>query len=305
MIITVTCNPSIDYIVSVKDFSVGALNRTTDERILPGGKGINVSIVLQNLGVNTLAYGFCAGHTGELLCSLLTEMHVPADFIRLDEGFTRINVKLRSGKETEINGCGPNVSPRAFDLLLERLQTATPKDIVVLSGSLARNMPETTYRDIMRALNRKGVKMVVDASGNTLRDVLEEHPFLIKPNKAELSGIMGKPLGTLDDIVSSAKEVHQMGAENVLVSLGPDGAVLVDADNTVRYANAPDGVVVNTIGAGDSMVAGFLAEMLATGNPEKALKLGLCAGSASACSEFMATKQQILALLPKVKAKIF
>ncbi|MFA6891764.1 MAG: 1-phosphofructokinase [Sphaerochaetaceae bacterium] len=303
MIITVTCNPSIDYIVSVKEFGTRRLNRATDERILPGGKGINVSIVLHNLGLDTVAYGFCAGETGDLLLSLLKKVQVPTDFIHLDSGFTRINVKLRSSGETEINGKGPSVSQGAFDALLSKLQNVTASDIVVLSGSLASGMPEVTYQRILQDLRKINVRVVVDASGNALRDVLPERPFMVKPNKTELGDLFGVTLRSANDTVYYARMIHQMGARNVLVSLGPEGAVLVDEAGETWKANAPEGVVVNTIGAGDSMVAGFLSGLSSTGDAREALRLGLCAGSASAFSEFLATQKEILALLPQVRVE--
>ena len=301
MIYTVTFNPSIDYIVDVDGFEKEKLNRTSGEKILPGGKGINVSIVLNNLGHENAAVGFAAGFTGKELCRIIDEAGITADLILLKEGFTRINVKVRSGAETEINGRGPDINEKFLDKLMRRIALISSGDILVLSGSIPDTIPDTIYADIMACLSEKNVRIVVDATGDLLMNVLKYRPFLIKPNNYELGEIFGIEIKTREEAVPYAMKLKKMGAENVLVSMGGEGSVLVSEDGSAYMSEAPKGEVKNTIGAGDSMVAGFIAGYLETGDYGEALKMGACAGSASAFSEELATREEVENLMETIK----
>ena len=301
MIYTVTFNPSLDYIVTVPHFTCGRVNRTSEERIFPGGKGINVSIVLKNLGVETTALGFFAGFTGEKLKSLMEEKGIKADFIPVAEGMTRINVKLRSGEETEINGQGPAIGEEDIKKLYEKMEELSEGDVLVLAGSIPDVMPKTIYMDIMAHLQEKKLHIAVDATKDLLVNVLQYRPFLIKPNNHELGEIFGVELTQKPEVIRYAKKLQEMGARNVLVSMAGEGAVLAAEDGSVYEAMAPKGNVVNSVGAGDSMVAGFLAGYLQSGDYEKAFYMGLCTGSASAFSEELATKSEVEALISQYK----
>lgn len=301
MIYTLTFNPSLDYIVTVPRFTCGIVNRTTEEVIFPGGKGINVSIVLKNLGFENTALGFLAGFTGDKLKSLVEEKGIHAEFISVKEGMSRINVKLRSEQETEINGQGPAIGETDIQKLYERLEQLKDGDILVMAGSIPDVMPGTMYMDIMKHLRDKKLKIVVDATKDLLVNVLEYHPFLIKPNNHELGEIFGVAIQEKTDVVAYAKKLQAKGARNVLISMAGDGAVLVAEDGTVYESGAPKGKVVNSVGAGDSMVAGFLAGYLEYDSYEKAFQMGVCTGSASAFSEQLATKEEVLALLAQNK----
>lgn len=299
MIYTVTVNPSLDYIVTVRDFTAGIVNRTAKELIYPGGKGINVSIVLQNLGVPNTALGFTAGFTGDEIARLLKEKGVKTDFIRLENGTSRINVKLRSGQETEINGQGPAICSEDIRKLYRKLDALQAGDVLVLAGSIPDVMPESLYMDIMDHLKGKQIRIVVDATRELLVNVLPYGPFLIKPNIHELGEIFGEELTEPEEIIAHAKRLQQMGAQNVLVSMAGDGAVLLTEDGRIFCASAPEGRVVNSVGAGDSMVAGFLSGYLSTGDYREAFMRGVCAGSASAFSEELAEKEEVEALLAR------
>lgn len=297
MIYTLTFNPSLDYIVTVPDFNCGRVNRTSDEIIFPGGKGINVSMVLKNLGFENTALGFLAGFTGAALEKLVEEKGIRAEFISVEKGMTRINVKLRAAEETEINGQGPAIEAADIQKLYQRLEQLSDGDILVMAGSIPDVMPKTIYMDIMKYLQYKKLKIVVDATKDLLVNVLQYHPFLIKPNNHELGEIFRVTIKEKADIVIYAKKLQEMGARNVLVSMAGDGAVLVAEDGSVYQAKAPEGKVVNSVGAGDSMVAGFLAGYLEHGSYDKAFEMGVCTGSASAFSEELATKAQVMELL--------
>ena len=297
MIYTVTLNPSLDYIVSVKNFVPGRVNRTEKEVIFPGGKGINVSIVLHNLGMTSSALGFIAGFTGEEIKKQVQTFHVTEKFIPVAEGMSRINVKLRSNEESEINGKGPNIQSADIELLMHQIDALQDGDVLVLAGSIPDMMPETMYRDIMERLSGKKVMVVVDATRDLLVNVLEYHPFLIKPNNFELGEIFGVELKSKEEVITYAKKLQEKGARNVLVSMAGDGAVMVAEDGTTYESNAPKGQVVNSVGAGDSMVAGFLYGYLTRHSYEKAFYYGLCTGSASAFSENLATKTEVEQLL--------
>ena len=293
MIATVSLNPSLDYIAQVKNFTIGSLNRTEKELILPGGKGTNVSIVLKNLGSPTKAFGFCAGFTGEEFKRLLREEGVDSSFITVKEGMTRINIKIQGEKETEVNGMGPLIAPVEIESLFDQLDLLQPEDILVLAGSIPTTLPSHIYKDIMVRLKDKHIKVVVDTTKERLLHVLPLHPFLIKPNIVELEELFGISIKNEEEIITYAKKLQDMGAVNVLISRGKDGALLIDEHQTIHKAPAVGGKVVNSVGAGDSMVAGFLHGYLMHQEYEEAFKMGLCAGGASACSTYLATKEEI------------
>ncbi len=296
MIYTVTFNPSLDYIVTVDNFTTGRVNRTTTEFMYPGGKGINVSIVLKNLGYDNIALGFEAGFTGEEIIRRISDMGIIHDFIHVDNGLSRINVKIRSDNESEINGQGPAIEADHINKLYQRFDKLKNGDILVLAGSIPTVMPDSMYMDIMKYLKGRNIKIVVDATKDLLVNVLEYKPFLIKPNNHELGEIFRVELKTRDEVVKYAKRLQKMGAVNVLVSMAGEGAVLVAEDGSIFKTPAPKGVVKNSVGAGDSMVAGFIAGYLNSGNYVEAFKMGVCTGSASAFSDKLATKAEVEAL---------
>ena len=293
MVYTITFNPSLDYIVDVDEFNIGSVNRTSAEIIYPGGKGINVSMVLKELQVETKALGFTAGFTGDMLKSLLADKGVDTDFIGLEEGFTRINVKLRSGDETEINGKGPVVSSAAIEKLCEKLKSLKEGDYLVLAGSVPAGMSQGIYLDILDMMAGRGVNMVVDATGDLLLKALKAKPFLVKPNNFELAEIFGVEILTKEDAALYSKKLQEKGAGNVLCSMAGEGAVLVTETGEVITSGVPEGKVKNSVGAGDSMLAGFIAGWMKSGDYKEALKLGICAGSASAFSDALATRYEI------------
>ena len=299
MVYTVTFNPSLDYIVDVKDFKTGIVNRTINEIIYPGGKGINVSIVLKNLGYESTALGFSAGFTGLEIERMLKEKGVNSDLISVKEGLSRINVKLRSNEESEINGQGPAIQPEDIDKLYTQLDKLEDEDILVLAGSIPSVMPSSIYMDIMKFLQGKNIKIVVDATKDLLTNVLPYKPFLIKPNNHELGEIFGVTIESKDDVAKYAKKLQEQGARNVLISMAGDGAVLVTEDGQEFRAEAPKGELKNSVGAGDSMVAGFIYGYLESKNYKNAFKYGVCTGSASAFSEELATKADVEALLDR------
>lgn len=294
MIYTVTFNPSLDYVVGVDKFIEGEVNRTVSEYLLPGGKGINVSTILTNLGLPNIALGYVAGFVGSEIIRQVTALGCNTDFIGLDEGNSRINVKIKAGKESEINGSGPVINSEAIEKLYSKLDLLREGDILVLAGSIPKSLPDTIYKDIMERLNNRSVRIIVDATGKLLVNVLQYKPFLIKPNKSELSEIFETSIESDEQVVQYAKELIKKGAQNVLVSMAAEGAILVCSDETVYHCNAPDGKVVNSVGAGDSMVAGFIAGYVENGDYEHALKMGIASGSASAFSKDLATKQEIM-----------
>lgn len=301
MIYTVTFNPSLDYIVNVDHFKTGVVNRIAKELIFPGGKGINVSMVLQNLGFDTTALGFMAGFTGNEIVRLLDVKGVKSDFIRVEEGNSRINFKLRSDEETEINGQGPKITEGNIKELYDQLDKLQKGDILVLAGSIPDTLPQSMYMDIMKHLEGRGIDIAVDATRKLLMNVLPYGPFLIKPNNHELGEIFGVELKDKDEIITYAKKLQEMGARNVLVSMAGDGAVLVSENGEEYKAESPKGKLVNSVGAGDSMVAGFISGYLETGSYKEALRKGLCTGSASAFSEELATKAEVEELIKTYK----
>ena len=293
MVYTVTFNPSLDYIVDVEDFRLGMTNRTCSEQMMAGGKGINVSIVLQNLGIENTALGFIAGFTGEEIRRQVSQIGICAQFISIPEGISRINLKLRSIDGTEINGMGPTIGQAQLDALYEKLDTLTDQDTLVLAGSIPASMPSSIYSDIMERLQEKGVTFVVDATKQLLLNVLRYKPFLIKPNNHELGELFGVTLSTREAVVPYARRLQERGARNVLISMAGQGAVLVAEDSSVHLTPAPKGTLVNAVGAGDSMVAGFLAGWQEQHDYGHAFRMGVAAGSASAFSRYLATREEV------------
>lgn len=300
MIYTVTFNPALDYVVKVDHFTTGNVNRTVQEEIFYGGKGINVSAVLKELGLPSTALGFVAGFTGDEIEKGVKTLGFQSDFIRVKNGISRINVKLKSEEETEINGMGPVIESEDVERLFEKLDKLETDDILVLSGSIPKSIDDRIYETIMERLDGKGIRIVVDATKDLLLNVLKYHPFLIKPNNHELGEMFGVKLESVEDIVFYAKKLREQGAVNVLISMAGDGAILVTEDDTVHQMGVPKGVVKNSVGAGDSMVAGFLAGYCEKRDYEYALKLGTASGSATAFSEGLAKREDIIRLLEKL-----
>lgn len=296
MIYTVTFNPSLDYIVGTEGFQLGNTNRTVSELMLPGGKGINVSTVLKNLGIESTALGFTAGFTGEEIRRRVSGLGFRSEFIDVGNGFSRINVKMKEFDGTEINGQGPVIGENAVGRLMERLDSLEEGDTLVLAGSIPASMPDSIYSDILARLEGKGVVSIVDATKDLLLNVLKYRPFLIKPNHHELGEIFGVDLERREDVVPYAEKLQEQGAQNVLVSMGGKGAVLLDAEGSVHMLPVPKGTLVNAVGSGDSMVSGFLAGWTEKKDYEHAFRMGISAGSASAFSELLATKEEILDL---------
>lgn len=301
MIYTVTFNPAIDYVVHMEQFRLDAVNRTSAEEVYYGGKGINVSNVLKELGFDSSALGFVAGFTGKAIEEGLKKQGIQTEFIHLDNGMSRINVKIKAGEETEVNGQGPDIGADALEQLMIRLDRLKSGDVLVLAGSIPASMPEDVYERIMKRLDGQGIRIAVDATRNLLVNVLKYHPFLIKPNNYELGEIFGKQLKTDEDIIFYAKKLQEMGAQNVLISMAGDGAILVTDSEEVHKMGVPKGTVQNSVGAGDSMVAGFLAGYLEKGSYADALKMGTAAGSATAFSAGLATKEKIAELLKQIE----
>ena len=293
MIYTVTFNPSLDYTVSMNGFELGKTNRTIGEQMFPGGKGMNVSIVLSNLGFKNTALGFTAGFTGEQIEREVRKMGLLTDFIHIEEGFSRINVKLKDYDGTEINGMGPEIGQIHINELFEKLDRLHADDILVLAGSIPKSLPDSIYSDILDRLQKKEVLFVVDATKDLLLNVLQYKPFLIKTNNYELGEIFDVTLETREDVVPYARKLQEKGARNVLVSMAGQGAVLVDENDMVHMLAAPQGKLVNAVGAGDSMVAGFVAGWTKQQDYDYAFRMGIAAGSASAFSELLATRQEI------------
>ena len=293
MIYTVTLNPSLDYVVDVDDFELGRTNRAVSERLYAGGKGINVSFVLKNLGFESTALGFSAGFTGEEIKKQIQERGITENFITVLNGQSRINIKRRGQQETEINGMGPDIEKEHIQQLLKKLSVLSTGDYLILAGSVPMKINDTIYYDILKTLDKKGIKAVVDTTGDLLLNVLKYHPFLIKPNIHELSELFSTEIKTKEEVVQYGLKLQDMGAQNVIVSMAGDGAVFICENGEIYKSEAPKGVVKNSVGAGDSMVAGFLAGFCETKDFAKAFKMGVCTGSASAFSEDLATKEQV------------
>lgn len=298
MIYTVTLNPSLDYLLTLDSLSLGALNRSTSDHFLAGGKGINVSQVLTALGVPSSAFGFTGGFTGQEVERLLQKTGISTSFISV-EGETRVNVKLRAAEETEVNAAGPIIDALRFEKLKAQVKNLGIHDVLVLSGSIPASLPEDTYEQFARLCSKSGIRFVVDAEGPSLLKTLPYRPFLIKPNHHELAEMVGADIQSLQDAVKHAKTLVHLGAEQVIVSLAGAGAVYV-SDSLSLIANAPEGIVQGSVGAGDSMVAGFLAALEQDEPIEQAFKMSIASGSATAFSDRLCTKQQVESLLPQV-----
>lgn len=297
MIYTVTFNPAIDYVVRLPELKNGEVNRADKEEIFFGGKGINVSVVLKRLGISSKALGFIAGFTGEAIEKGISAEGIDCDFVKLHEGFSRINVKIKSSDETELNGQGPKISEADINELFARLDKLSSGDTLILAGSIPNTLPADIYEKILERLSGRGIRFVVDATKDLLVNVLKYKPFLIKPNNHELGEIFGKKLSTDEEIIDCAEKLQEKGALNVLVSMAGDGSILVDEKGEVHRMGVPKGKVLNSVGAGDSMVAGFTAGCELTGDYSYALKLGTACGSATAFSSGLADKETIDKLL--------
>lgn len=300
MIYTITFNPALDYISQVENFEIGKINRTKMEKILPGGKGLNVSTVLKNLGIDSTALGFIAGFTGDELKTRIENRGIKTDFIKVEKGITRINVKISSKEETALNGNGPEITEKDIDRLLEKIKEIKKEDIVILAGNIPRCINNDIYEIICKTLEKNNVTFIVDATKELLMNVLKYKPFLIKPNKEELEETFKERIETKEDIIIHAKKLQLMGAQNVLISLGGDGAILVTTEEKEYYSKAPKGKVLNTVGAGDSMVAGFIAGYEKSGDFEQAFKMGIATGSASSFSMNLATAEEVANLLKEI-----
>lgn len=300
MIYTVTLNPAIDYVMTLPRFTEGAVNRSSSEEIFFGGKGINVSVILNRLGVPSTALGFTAGFTGQAIEQGVSSQGIATDFIHLPSGSSRINIKLRTTQETEINGQGPSISPHDLEQFFQKLNTIQSNDILVLAGSVPSSLPNDIYSQILSRLSDRGILFAADAAGALLTNVLQYRPFLIKPNHIELGEIFGTEITTTDQAVPYARKLQDQGAKNVLVSMGPQGAVLLDENGEVTKMKAPAGKAVNSVGAGDSMLAGFIAGYLSRHDCFYALALATAAGTATALSEGLADKELIYRLLEEV-----
>lgn len=300
MIYTLTVNPAIDYVIHVDDLKPGEVNRSSSEQIFFGGKGINVSFVLNTLGIESTALGFIAGFTGDEIERRLKELDIKTDFVKLEHGNTRINVKLKADKETDINGQGPSISDDKLEEFFKKTDKLKKGDLLVIAGSVPNTLPKDIYQQIMSRLYENGIGFVVDATGDLLKKALQYKPFLIKPNSIELGEIVGRELKDTDDIVAAAKQMQSLGAKNVLVSMAADGAVLITENGDVHKIGTVSGKVKNSVGAGDSMVAGFLAGYMQNGDYEYALKLGTAAGGATAFSDGLAEKELIYDLIKQL-----
>ena len=296
MVYTVTFNPAIDYVVHTGEMKLGATNRSEREEMYFGGKGINVSIVLRELGIDSKALGFTAGFTGEAIERGLADMGIDTDFVRLATGNSRINVKIKASEETELNGQGPDIDDKAIATLFEKLDKLSSGDTLVLAGSIPASLPSDIYERILERLSGRDIRTVVDATKDLLLNVLKYKPFLIKPNNHELGEMFGVTLNSDEEIETYARKLQEMGAVNVLISMAGDGAMLIDEYGKMHRCGVCKGVVKNSVGAGDSMVAGFTAGVI-NGDYEYALKLGTAAGGATAFSDGLATNKEITELL--------
>lgn len=298
MIYTVTLNPSIDYLVEVENFQMGSVNRTTNDRKFPGGKGINVSRVLKRIGNDTTAFGFIGGQTGEFVKTFLNQEEIMTDFTEAS-GDTRINIKLKTGIETEINSQGPDISIESYQQLVKKMDDLKAEDLLVLSGSIPASLPKDVYSELTKKCSEKGIKVVVDTSGKELLNVVPYQPFLVKPNHHELAELFSTEINHVDDACKYGMKLVEMGAQHVIVSMAGDGAVLC-TNNKAYSANVPKGNVVNSVGAGDSMVAGFIGSYETTKNILSAFHYSLAAGSATAFSADLCSLDAIEELLPQI-----
>ena len=301
MIYTVTLNPSIDYVIKVDKLTTGNINRVNEEHVYPGGKGINVTRILKSLDNDNIALGFVSGFTGDYIINSLQELNLKSDFIKVKEGFTRINVKVKSEEETEINGQGPKISEEELNQFYKVIDKLVDGDILILSGSIPSCLDERLYESIMKKVEDRDIKVIVDATKNLLLNVLKYKPFLIKPNNHELAEMFNVELNSTEDVVFYARKLKEMGAQNVLISMGKDGALLITENDEVFASSVAKGEVINSVGAGDSMVAGFIAGYLKSNSYEEALRLGAASGGATAFSSDLATREFIDKLVDEIK----
>ncbi len=299
MVYTVTFNPAVDYVVHTKEMQVGQVNRSESEEIYFGGKGINVSFVLHELGIPSKALGFVAGFTGAALENGVQASGIETDFVHLKNGFSRINVKIKSEEETDLNGQGPVIDEAALQELFEKLKQLKDGDTLVLAGSIPNTLPADIYERILDSLSDRAIRTVVDATKDLLLNVLKYKPFLVKPNNYELGEMFGVTLHTTEEIATYAAKLKEMGAQNVLVSMAGDGALLLDEHGKTHVCGVCKGTVKNSVGAGDSMVAGFLAGSI-DGDYAYALKLGTATGGATAFSDGLAKREKIDRLLQQL-----
>ena len=299
MIYTVTFSPAIDYVVDLKNLEIGAINRSQGEHALPGGKGINVSIVLANFGTENIATGFLGGFTGKYIEDELNHRGIKSDFVQVD-GLTRINVKLRGKEETAINGQGPHITDEQIEELIKKLEKLGKDDLLVISGTIPKTLPNNIYETILERIKDNGVRVIIDSNKDILLNTLKYHPLLVKPNQEELEEMFNVSIKNRAELVQNARKLLDLGAQNVIVSLGGDGALLVNKEHEIK-SGCPKGKVVNTVGAGDSLVAGFIDEYMKSGNIVMAFYKGIATGSASACSEGLATKEEVEILLNKLE----
>lgn len=301
MIYTVTLNPSIDYIVGLNGLNTGELNRIQEDQFFPGGKGINVSRILNNLGYDNTALGFIGGFTGEFLKDELKKEKIKSNFTQIEKP-TRINIKIKTKVETELNGKGPVVSNQCALSFLNTIAEISPNDMVIISGSKPRNLPKDYYQQTIQIINKIGANFVIDTTGEELRQSLQYNPFLVKPNNVELEELYGVKLNTEEDFIKYGKKLIDEGAKFAIVSLGSKGAILFSNQGIYR-GNSPKGSVKNTVGSGDSMIAGFVGTFLKTNDLQKSFKVALASGSATAFAEDLATKQEIEKLLTEIHIK--
>ncbi|KRL74737.1 1-phosphofructokinase [Ligilactobacillus saerimneri] len=299
MIYTVTINPSIDYIVQLPELHLGLVNRMAYDNKLPGGKGINVSRILRELGHDSVAWGFMGGFTGRFITDALEKDGLKTDFTPVAAD-TRINVKIKAEEETEINGKGPVVTPAEIAAFKEKFAHLTADDVVIFAGSLVPNLDDDFYFELIKIIQEKGAQFVIDTTGESLRKALQEKPLVVKPNNHELAELFGVEFSGIDDIIKYAQKLREMGAQYVMISMAGDGGLLVTADGVYRSL-APQGTVVNSVGAGDSMLAGFTGTYADTHDPVEAFRYGLASGSATAFSEDLATRAKIDEILPQIK----
>lgn len=300
MVYTVTLNPSVDYIVDVDEFNIGEINRARNEMLFAGGKGINVSTVLTNMGVENTALGFTAGFTGDEIERKLSVQGVRTDFIKIANGMSRINLTVRNAGETAVSGMGPEVSEEDIKKLRDKISMISNNDMLILSGSLPKTVSQTIYGDIMSWVSHLEIEVVVDATKEVLLNSLKYHPLLIKPNHHELGELFGTVITDMNAVVEYAHRLQAMGARNVLVSMAEKGAVLITEDNNIYSCEPPKGTLVNSVGAGDSMVAGFVSEWINSKDYEKAFYMGVAAGSASAFSTGLATLEEIVCVRKQI-----
>lgn len=301
MIYTVTFNPSLDYYVDIENLNIGTTNRSTNEHIKAGGKGINVSIMLNNLGIKSIPLGFIAGFTGAEIKSKVEGLGLKSDFIELKNGYSRINIKIKGNNETEINASGPIIDPSSIMQLTQKLSSLENGDILVLSGNIPPSIPASTYADIIKNISSKDILTVVDATGDLLINTLGHKPFLIKPNLQEISDLFNVKLETYKDVIPYAKKLRDMGASNVLISMGSDGGVLATQDDEILICKAPLGKSINSVGAGDATVAGFIAGWHQNKDIAHAFKMGISSGSASAFSLDFPPKSEVYSIYEKLE----